>query len=63
MEQGLAATMTYGDGSDQTVKHYYDKGKKTKKKEPDMGCKSPKKKQLDREHQVLSNVIIQQEQV
>jgi hypothetical protein len=31
--EGLAATMVYGDGSENTVKHYYDKsGVGTKKK-------------------------------
>ena len=45
MEQGLAATVTnrYGNGEDNTVKHFYA-GKQTIKKEKDMACKSKKKK-------------------
>lgn len=47
---GLAATMMYGDGSTNTIKHFYAGGGKAKKKsstkEQKLACKTkkPKKK-------------------
>jgi hypothetical protein len=42
MEAGLAATMTYGDGSSNTIQHYYSgkvKQKKSKMKKSKMNMK------------------------
>ena len=39
MEQGLAATMVYGNGEGQNTKHYYAGAGKTAKKEHKMNGK------------------------
>ena len=41
MAEGLAASMVYGNGSGNTVKHYYDDGK-SKTKGSTMACKKTK---------------------
>ena len=39
MEQGLAVSMTYGNGEGNTIQHYYAGKRKNKKKGSKMGCK------------------------